>query len=237
MEQFLTQNENKVDAVLSENDGMAGGVVSALAAQGLAGRVPVSGQDGDAAGAEPGRARHCRRSTSGRTRGMLGKAAGESAVQLCGGTTRRPGRPTPSRSRRRAATTLSSILLHAAADQRQDNLNVVLDAGWITKADPVPGRARGQRARSAPSRHSVSRDVPRREASGGAVADSPQSRDDAGHAVARRRDAFRAPPSERPAARSRCCASTRDRHAPARHGRRAGDHLARLPGPVGRRCS
>ena len=41
MEQFLTQSENKVDAVLAENDGMAGGVVSALAAQGLAGKVPV----------------------------------------------------------------------------------------------------------------------------------------------------------------------------------------------------
>src|SRR6266849_2407616 len=49
MEQFLTQANNKVDAVVSENDGMAGGVVAALAAQGLAGKVPVSGQDGDAA--------------------------------------------------------------------------------------------------------------------------------------------------------------------------------------------
>ena len=49
MEQFLTANSNKVDAVLSENDGMAGGVVAALTAQGLAGKVPVSGQDGDAA--------------------------------------------------------------------------------------------------------------------------------------------------------------------------------------------
>ena len=44
-EQFLTKNNNKVDAVLSENDGMAGGVVAALTAQGLAGQVPVSGQD------------------------------------------------------------------------------------------------------------------------------------------------------------------------------------------------
>ena len=49
MEQFLTANNNKVDAVLSENDGMAGGVVAALTAQGLAGQVPVSGQDGDQA--------------------------------------------------------------------------------------------------------------------------------------------------------------------------------------------
>ena len=49
MEQFLTANDNKVDAVVAANDGMAGGVVAALAAQGLAGSVPVSGQDGDKA--------------------------------------------------------------------------------------------------------------------------------------------------------------------------------------------
>ena len=49
MEQFLTASNNEVDAVLSENDGMAGGVVAALEAQGLAGRCPVSGQDGDQA--------------------------------------------------------------------------------------------------------------------------------------------------------------------------------------------
>ena len=48
MEQFLTENNNEVDAVLSENDGMAGGVVAALEAQG-SGQIPVSGQDGDIA--------------------------------------------------------------------------------------------------------------------------------------------------------------------------------------------
>ena len=30
MEQFLTKNNNKVDAVIAANDGMAGGVVAAL---------------------------------------------------------------------------------------------------------------------------------------------------------------------------------------------------------------
>ena len=49
MEQFLTANNNKIDIAFTENDGMAGGVVAALQAQGLAGKVPVSGQDGDAA--------------------------------------------------------------------------------------------------------------------------------------------------------------------------------------------
>jgi hypothetical protein len=47
MEQFLTANDNKVDAVVASNDGTAGGAIAALAAQGLAGSVPVSGQDGD----------------------------------------------------------------------------------------------------------------------------------------------------------------------------------------------
>jgi len=46
MEQILTKNNNKVDAVVASNDGMAGGLVAALSARGLKG-VPVSGQDGD----------------------------------------------------------------------------------------------------------------------------------------------------------------------------------------------
>lgn len=47
MEQALTGTNNKVDAVVAANDGTAGGVIQALKAQGLAGKVPVSGQDAD----------------------------------------------------------------------------------------------------------------------------------------------------------------------------------------------
>lgn len=49
MENALTANQNKVDAVIAANDGTAGGVIQALAAQGLAGKVPVSGQDAELA--------------------------------------------------------------------------------------------------------------------------------------------------------------------------------------------
>jgi len=49
MTAFLTKNNNKIDIAFVENDGMAGGVIAALKSQGLAGTVPVSGQDGDAA--------------------------------------------------------------------------------------------------------------------------------------------------------------------------------------------
>lgn len=49
MENALTANNNNIQAVVAANDGTAGGVIQALAAQGLAGKVPVSGQDADLA--------------------------------------------------------------------------------------------------------------------------------------------------------------------------------------------
>ncbi|MCL4167895.1 UNVERIFIED_CONTAM: hypothetical protein GTU68_008762, partial [Idotea baltica] len=44
IEQILTANDNKVDAVMVMNDGMASGVSRALEEQGLS--IPISGQDG-----------------------------------------------------------------------------------------------------------------------------------------------------------------------------------------------
>lgn len=45
MEQLLTKNKNKINAVLSANDDMAAGIIAALEEQKLAGKVPVTGQD------------------------------------------------------------------------------------------------------------------------------------------------------------------------------------------------
>jgi D-xylose transport system substrate-binding protein len=140
MEQFLTANANKVDAVVSENDGMAGGVVAALTGQGMAGTVPVSGQDGDAAALN--------RVAAGtqtvdvwKDARALGKAAGDAAVAMCGGTTidkvagvknfDSPGK-----------NKLNSILLTPIAITK-DNLNVVLDAKWIDKATLCQGVTAG----------------------------------------------------------------------------------------------
>lgn len=52
MENALTKNANKVDAVLVSNDGTAGGALQALEEQKLAGKIPVSGQDADLAGCQ-----------------------------------------------------------------------------------------------------------------------------------------------------------------------------------------
>ncbi len=51
MEQALTATGNKIDAVLAPNDGTAGGCIQALAAQGLAGKIPITGQDAELAAA------------------------------------------------------------------------------------------------------------------------------------------------------------------------------------------
>jgi D-xylose transport system substrate-binding protein len=49
-EQIYTENKGKVDGVVSANDTMAGGIVARLAANGLAGKVPVTGQDASVEG-------------------------------------------------------------------------------------------------------------------------------------------------------------------------------------------
>jgi len=49
-EQIFTQNDGKVDGVVSANDTMAGGIIARLEPNGLAGKVPVTGQDASVEG-------------------------------------------------------------------------------------------------------------------------------------------------------------------------------------------
>ncbi|WED27505.1 D-xylose ABC transporter substrate-binding protein [Vibrio sp. DW001] len=49
MENALTANDNNIDVVVASNDSTAGGAIQALDAQGLAGKVLISGQDADLA--------------------------------------------------------------------------------------------------------------------------------------------------------------------------------------------
>ena len=140
MEQFLTANNNDVQAVLSENDGMAGGVVSALTAQGLAGKVPVSGQDGDQAALNRV-ALGTQTVDVWKDARLLGKTAGDAAVALCANkdaSTVQGTAPftTP------GGIQVSSILL-TPQPITQDNLNLVIDAGWTTKDNVCKGVTAG----------------------------------------------------------------------------------------------
>ena len=51
-ENALTSNNNRIDGIVASNDALAGGAIQALAAQGLAGKTAVSGQDADLAAAQ-----------------------------------------------------------------------------------------------------------------------------------------------------------------------------------------
>jgi D-xylose transport system substrate-binding protein len=140
MEQFLTAESNDIDAVLSENDGMAGGVVAALEAQGMAGQIPVSGQDGDQAALNRV-ALGTQTVSVWKDARELGTAAGEAAIALC-------DNPDPTSVANTAPFTtpggidLTSILLTPIAIT-QDNLNVVVDAGWIDEASLCEGVTAG----------------------------------------------------------------------------------------------
>ena len=83
MEQILRDNGNAVDAVLAQNDGMAGGVAEALAAQGM--NVPLGGQDGDPAAINRV-ARGLQTVSVWKNNLELGKAAGQIASLLAAGT-------------------------------------------------------------------------------------------------------------------------------------------------------
>jgi len=52
MEAALRANDNQIDAVIAANDATAGGVITALEAQGMAGKIPVAGQDAELAGVQ-----------------------------------------------------------------------------------------------------------------------------------------------------------------------------------------
>ncbi len=139
MEQILTAADNEVDAVVASNDGTAGGAVAALQAQGLAG-IPVSGQDADFAALNR-IARGTQTVSVWKDSRELGKRAGEIAVELAGGTEMSalegaeewtsPG-----------GTTLWAEFLEPVPITA-DNLDVVVDAGWISKDELCQGVSGG----------------------------------------------------------------------------------------------
>ena len=137
MEQCLTSRNNKVDAVVSENDGMASGVVAALKAQGLAGSVPVSGQDGDLAALNR-IALGTQTVSIWKDSRVLGTKAAEAAIALADGKkiTDIPGVAMFNKGKK--GVNMPSILI-APDPITKDNLNDVIDAGWITKDKACAG--------------------------------------------------------------------------------------------------
>lgn len=142
MEQFLTRNNNKVDAVVAANDGTAGGVVAALAAQGLAGSVPVSGQDADRAALNRV-ALGQQTVTIWKDARDLGRSAAEIAIQLAGGKKLNEVTGAMLWNQGPNKANMTAIFLKPVP-VTQANLNVVIDAGWAPKAAVCQGVAPGK---------------------------------------------------------------------------------------------
>lgn len=139
MEQILTANDNNVDAVLAENDGMAGGVIAALAAQGM--NIPVGGQDGDHAALNRV-ARGTQTVSVWKDARALGKAAGNIAGMLADGKSMSDIPGAVKWSGGAKGVEMNAIFLEPTPVSK-DNLSVVIDAGHIAKDKVCEGAMDG----------------------------------------------------------------------------------------------
>ena len=136
MEQCLTSTSNKVDAVLSENDGMASGVVAALEAQGMAG-IPVGGQDGDLAAINRV-ALGTQTVSVWKNATNLGVTAAAAAIALANGTAMDAVEGVGKFSGGKNGVEMNSILLEPTPIT-QANIDVAISAGHISKEQACAG--------------------------------------------------------------------------------------------------
>ena len=135
MEKFLADNGNQIDAVLSENDGMAGGAIEALTAAGL--NIPIGGQDGDPAALNRV-AQGTQTVSVWKNNFDLAKQAGKIAGLLAEGT---PMNLVPEATQftgGEKGTPVWSILLNPTPITA-DTLDIVIDADHVTKKDVCKG--------------------------------------------------------------------------------------------------
>ncbi|AFG36382.1 sugar ABC transporter substrate-binding protein [Spirochaeta africana] len=123
VENALTASNNQIDAILAPNDGTAGGAIQALSAQGMAGQVPITGQD-----AELSAVRRIVEGTQSMTifkdTRELGKAAIEAAIILAQGGNVETNN---------VVEGVPSLLLtpHIITE---DNIDLLIDSGYLTRA-------------------------------------------------------------------------------------------------------
>jgi D-xylose transport system substrate-binding protein len=152
MEAALAATNNEVDAVLSENDGMATGVIAALQAVGL--NIPVGGQDGDKAALNRV-ALGTQTVSVWKNANALGEVAGSVAIQLCNGTAGSAVKAPSGLPTSAAPTTLDAVPFTTPGGNTvnsitlnptpitQANLSEVVDAGWVTKEEVCAGVTAG----------------------------------------------------------------------------------------------
>jgi len=127
IENALTANGNKIDAVVASNDSTAGGAIQALTAQKLNGKVAVSGQDADLAGVKRVIAGSQTMTVYKPLRQLAAEAA-KLSVELA-----RNQPPAYNASYDNGAKKVSTLLLKPIA-LTKSNVQVLVDDGFYTKA-------------------------------------------------------------------------------------------------------
>jgi D-xylose transport system substrate-binding protein len=140
MDQILTANKNDIQAVLSQNDGMATGAVAALKAQGLEGKVKIGGQDADKAALNRV-ALGTQVVSVWKDATELGTAAGKAALQLC----QDPdiSKVTGAVASKTTGGLATSAVLLKPVPITKDNLQTILDAKWLKVEELCKGVAAG----------------------------------------------------------------------------------------------
>ncbi len=135
MEKILGDSGNQVDAVLAENDGMAGAAIEVLIAAGL--QVPVGGQDGDPAALN--RVAQGTQTVSVWKNNLeLAKRAGRIAGQLAEGTPMNLIPEATQFSGGEKGIAVWSILMNPTPITA-DTLDIVIDADHVLKEDVCKG--------------------------------------------------------------------------------------------------
>jgi D-xylose transport system substrate-binding protein len=133
-EQLFTQADGKVDGVLAANDGLGGSVISVLEENGLAGQVPVTGQDATVEGLQNVLAgTQCM--TVYKSAKLEAGALADAAIALVNGE---EAETTGTTEDSEGGRDVPSILLEPVSITK-DNVKDVIDDGGQTAADVCAG--------------------------------------------------------------------------------------------------
>ena len=150
VENALTQNNDKIDVVVASNDGTAGGAISALETKGLAGKVLVTGQDGEKAALQR-IAEGKQTMTIYKPISPLAQGAVEAAIKLLKGES---FETVPFKSDQ-MENDIKAILLEIVVVDKDNLIDTVIKDGWISYEDvyknvPEEKRPKKAEAKSAP---------------------------------------------------------------------------------------
>ena len=129
VENALTANKNNIQGILAPNDGCAGGAIQALAAQGLAGKVPVTGQDAEVAAAQR-IVQGTQTMTVYKDTRAQAREAFKAALMLAGGQ-----KPEVNGAVNNGKMDVPSFLLTPLAVDRGNLDSLLIESGYLNKAD------------------------------------------------------------------------------------------------------